>query len=134
MFGKNISRPYRLSDKYFYSKYFQTIHVVWSNTIFTPLHYNLQMFINSTLLYFFVCSPAETLFPGIIFSTLHFQNYVYRHYILNMLWILINLICVLLTLYHLIKVYNLKIYIHLPFLTRFICSSIVTIQPHQQTQ
>ena len=32
---------------------------------------------------------------------------VFRHYILNLLWISINLICVLLTLYHLIKVSNL---------------------------
>jgi len=30
----------------------------------------------------------------------------YRHYILNLLWITINLICVLLTLYHLIKLYR----------------------------
>ena len=71
MFGKNISRPYRLSDKYFYSKYFQTIHVVWSNTIFTPLYYNLQ----STNVHKLDSALFLCLFSG--------RNFVSRHYILN---------------------------------------------------
>jgi hypothetical protein len=29
-----------------------------------------------------------------------------RHYILNLLWILINLLCLLITLYHLTKLYR----------------------------
>ena len=41
--------------------------------------YNLQMFINSTLLYFFVCSPDETLFPGITFSILCLQALHSQH-------------------------------------------------------
>ena len=71
IFGKNISRPYRLSDKYFYSKYFQTIHVVWSNTIFTPLYYNLQ----STNVHKLDSALFLCLFSG--------RNFVSRHYILN---------------------------------------------------
>ena len=35
----------------------------------------------------------------------HFMQGPYRHYVLNAIWILINLLCIMLTIFHLRKLY-----------------------------
>ena len=40
----------------------------------------------------------------------------YRHYVLNLLWILINLLCLALTIYHLNKLYRWEIVVHVQML------------------
>ena len=44
-------------------------------------------------------------FLCLVFKILVLQG-PYRHYILNFLWILMNLMCILITLYHLVKLYR----------------------------
>ena len=54
----------------------------------------------------------ETFFPDLInFQKKSFKRKIkfqgpFRHYVLNVLWIFINLLCVLLTMYHLYKLYK----------------------------
>ena len=37
---------------------------------------------------------------------IQFLKIIFRHYVLNVLWIFINVLCVLLTMYHLYKLYK----------------------------
>ena len=49
--------------------------------------------------------PLVQVWSGFASSSKFLQG-PYRHYILNFLWILMNLMCILITLYHLVKLYR----------------------------
>ena len=53
---------------------------------------------NLTIYYYFVLQGPYWCTLPLIVNHYHFQG-PYRHYILNALWILINLLCLMLTLY-----------------------------------
>ena len=44
---------------------------------------------------------------GILYPSINScSNFTHRHYIINFLWITVNIICIVLTIYHLVKLYK----------------------------